>query len=81
MEPDVVFIVSDGDFQRSQTGKTRAGDVPWKDVEKTLRGLTREYGIEPRIHFIGFKVEPQGAAAIRKITRRYKGQFSDFAKR
>jgi hypothetical protein len=81
MEPEVVFIVSDGDFQRSQTTHARAGDVPWRDVEKTLRGLTREYGIEPRIHFIGFKVEPEAAAAIRKITRRYKGQFSDFAER
>jgi hypothetical protein len=81
MEPEVVFVVSDGDFQRSQTAKTRAGDVPWKDVEKTLRGLTREYGIEPRIHFIGFRVEPEAAAAMRKISRRYKGQFSDFAQR
>jgi hypothetical protein len=81
MEPEVVFIVSDGDFQRSKTGKASAGDVPWKDVEKTLRALTREYGIEPRIHFIGFKVEPGAADAIQKITRRYKGEFSDFAQR
>jgi hypothetical protein len=78
MEPEVIFIVSDGDFQRSQTAKSRAGDVPWKEVEKTLRALTRAYGIEPRIHFIGFKVEPEAAEAIEKITRRYDGEFSDF---
>jgi hypothetical protein len=81
MEPEVIFIVSDGDFQRSKTAKSRAGDVPWKDVNKTLRALTREYGIEPRIHFIGFKVESEAAAAIEKITRRFGGEFSDFSQR
>lgn len=81
MEPEVIFIVSDGDFQRTKAVKTRGGNVPWSDVERTLRGLTREYGIRPRIHFIGFQVEPSAAEAIEKITRRYKGQFSDFADR
>ena len=81
METEVIFIVSDGDFQRGETAKTRGGNVPWEDVERTLRELTREYGIEPRIHFIGFKVEPEAAEAIEKITRRYKGKFSDFANR
>jgi hypothetical protein len=81
MEPEVIFIVSDGDFQRSKTAKTSAGDVPWKDVDRTLRALTREYGIEPRIHFIGFKVEPEAADAIQKITRRFGGEFSDFSQR
>jgi hypothetical protein len=79
MKPEVVFIVSDGDFQRSKTLKSRAGDVPWKDLEKTLRGLTRQYGVEPRIHFIGFKVEPAAAEAMKRITRRYGGVFSDFS--
>ncbi|MFQ3226533.1 MAG: hypothetical protein ACI8Z5_002805 [Lentimonas sp.] len=81
MEPEVIFIVSDGDFQRGKTAKRSAGDVPWKDVNKTLRALTREYGIEPRIHFIGFKVEPEAADAIQKITRRFGGEFSDFTQR
>jgi len=78
MEPEVIFIISDGDFQRGKTAKTSAGDVPWKDVHQTLRALTREYGIEPRIHFIGFKVEPAAVAAIEQITRRSGGEFSDF---
>lgn len=81
MEPEVIFIVSDGDFQRSKTANNSAGDVPWKDVDRTLRALTREYGIEPRIHFIGFKVEPEAADAIEKITRRFGGEFSDFSQR
>jgi len=79
MEPEVIFIVSDGDFQRGKTEKVSGGDVPWEDVERTLRGLVREYGVEPRIHFIGFQVEPEAAEAMEKITRRYKGKFSDFA--
>jgi hypothetical protein len=80
MEPEVIFIVSDGDFQRGKTESVRGGDVPWDDVSKTLRDLVREYGIQPRIHFIGFKVEEEDADEIEKITRRYKGKFSDFSK-
>lgn len=72
MEPDVIFLISDADFQRNLP---RQGDVPWDEFESTLRELTREYGIEPRIHFIGFQVEPEAIAAMEKITRRYKGQF------
>ena len=78
MEPEVIFIVSDGDFQRSKTARASAGDVPWEDIEKTLRALVRDYGIKPRIHFIGFKVEPESAYAIQKITRRYGGEFRGF---
>ena len=81
MEPEVIFIISDGDFQRSKTVKSSAGDVPWEDIEKTLRSLTREYGIKPRIHFVGFKVESEAVEAIEKITRRYGGKFRDFGRR
>ncbi|HBR92929.1 MAG TPA: hypothetical protein DEA90_02065 [Opitutae bacterium] len=72
MEPDVIFLVSDADFQRNIP---KQGDVPWNELERTLRDLTREYGIEPRIHFIGFQVEPEAAGYMEKIIRRYKGKF------
>ena len=75
MEPDVIFLISDADFQRNGNERQKKGDVPWDDVERTLRALTREYGIEPRLHFIGFQVEAEAAEAMEKITRRYKGQF------
>jgi len=81
LEPEVIFIVSDGDFQRSKTGKASAGNVPWEAIDKTLRTLTREYGIRPRIHFVGFRVEPEAIQAIRKITTRYKGKFKSFGAR
>lgn len=75
MEPDVIFLLSDADFQRNLS---KRGDVPWDDVERSLRTLSREYGIEPRIHFIGFKVDDADAEAMEKITRRYKGSFKKF---
>lgn len=78
MEPDVIFILSDGDFQRSKTAQNNAGDVPWEDIEKTLRALARQYGIKPRIHFIGFMVESIAAEPIQRITSRYKGEFKSF---
>ncbi|MGB1127526.1 MAG: hypothetical protein ACPG3X_04040 [Opitutales bacterium] len=75
MEPDVIFLISDADFQRNLPIR---GDVPWDDVERTLRTLTREYGIEPRIHFIGFELEAGHADAMEKIVRRYKGSIKQF---
>ena len=75
LEPDVIFLLSDADFQRNLL---KRGDVPWDDVERTLRDLIREYGIEPRIHFIGFKVSEGDAEAMETITRRYKGSFKRF---
>lgn len=78
LEPEVIFILADGDFQRNASGSVRGGNVPWDDVSKTLRNLVREYGIEPRIHFIGFKVEAEAAEALEKITKRYKGQYRGF---
>jgi hypothetical protein len=81
LEPEVMFIISDGDFQRTRTERSAGGDVPWADIEKTLRDLKRESGLDPRIHFVGFQVEPEAAVAIERITRRQKGSFSDFAKR
>lgn len=78
MEPDVIFVVADGDFQRNASENAGAGDVPWEDVERTMRRLTREFGIEPRLHFVGFQVEPEAADAIRRLTRRYDGEFREF---
>lgn len=75
LEPDVIFLLSDADFQRNQPSP---GDVSWEELNRTLRDLSREYGIEPRIHFIGFKVAPQHAAEMEKITRRYQGSFKEF---
>lgn len=75
LEPDVIFLLSDADFQRNMP---EPGDVPWDELNRTLRGLSREYGIEPRIHFIGFKVEDEHAEAMEKITRRYDGSFKQF---
>jgi len=78
MEPEVIFIVSDGDFQRSKTPKSSAGDVPWEDIRSTLSKLRNNYGIKPRIHFIGFRVEAEAIEAIEKITRRSGGEFKSF---
>lgn len=72
MEPDVIFMISDADFQRN---RPKQGDVPWDDLERTLRTLSREYGIQPRIHFIGFQVEEEASGEMERIIHLYKGQF------
>lgn len=75
MEPDVIFVVSDGDFQRDASARAGAGDVPWKDLERTLSRLRATYGVTPRIHFIGFKLDSVAADALESIARRYRGEL------
>ncbi len=81
LEPEIIFVISDGDFQRNALGGVSGGNVPWEDLAKTVRQLTREYGIEPRIHFIGFRTESESAQELEKLSRRYKGKFRDFQSR
>jgi len=75
LEPDVMFVVADGDFQRNATERVSGGDVPWDEVRRTLRRSERAYGADPRIHFIGFEVEADDADAIERIVRGYDGAF------
>lgn len=77
LEPEVIFIISDGDFQRGSSAQAKGGDVPWSELERTLRELQRESGLKPRIHFVGFQVEPAAAEAIAQITRRSRGSFAE----
>ena len=76
LRPEVIYILSDGDFQRNAGTNHPAGDVPWDDLRDTLRDLRRTHGIQPRLHFIGFRVEADAAGELRRLARHHGGTFT-----
>lgn len=78
LQPDVIFLMSDADFQRNVEGKPFGEQVPWVDLENTLEDLRGAVQSEVRIHFIGFQVKEAHRSEIQKIVRRFHGQYRDF---
>ncbi len=74
MEPDVIFIISDGDFQR---GKPTGGseNVPWGELRRDFTQLQEESENQVRVHFVGFQVKPAHEKELQTIVRRYGGEF------
>ena len=75
--PDLVILVSDGDYYRS-TGGGAGERVPWRDIAGDLRDL-QEGLVEPaRIHFVGFHMRASDRSEANSLTRRYNGTFREF---
>ena len=45
MQADLIFILSDGDFQRSKSPWAIGGDVPWSELRASIRTLKRRHAI------------------------------------
>lgn len=75
--PDLVILVSDGDYYRSVGGG--AGErVPWRDIASDLRGL-QEGLVEPaRLHFVGFHMRASDRSEANSLARLYDGSFREF---
>lgn len=75
MQPDTVFIISDGSFQ----SEAHPSQVPWKDIEAVIRDHERS-GSTTRIHFIGFEMKPEDKREMRSIVRRTGGTLREIGK-
>jgi len=75
-EPDMVFIISDGGFGRNYPN--RLPRIELEDLDRDIAKLQRALPEEARIHFIGFEMNPDRESAMKKIVRRWKGQFRTF---
>lgn len=73
MEPEVLFIISDGDFQRTEGRGGR--DVDWQTIEDQAARWQAAHRKRVRIHVIGIQMEPEQEAAARKFVQRFGGQL------
>ena len=79
LQPDVIYVMSDADFQRNKVGPggSRGEQVPWGDLRSSLRELRHRYDRDLHIHFIGFQVEQAHRTEIKRLVRIYHGKYRD----
>ncbi len=76
MQPDVLFLISDGDFQRTPA-EGGSENVPFEELVRDIRRHQQQSEKDARIHFIGFQVKPRHKEPLQSIARRYKGKFRE----
>lgn len=75
-QPDVIFLISDGDFQRTKSSGG-SENVPWEELMRDIHNLQEQSETEVRIHFVGFQVKPQHKSELQTLVGKYKGQFRE----
>lgn len=79
LEPDVVFLISDGSFQMADPeGKNSFGvDIEARAIDRLIKAHTEKTGIEVPINFIGFEMDEEDRRDLRRIFRRTGGTFRE----
>ncbi len=73
MKPDVIFLISDGSFERGAGGVT--DDIPDEEFEDLFKQLTGGASQRVLFHFIGFQMKPDDEDFWKKMARRNGGQL------
>lgn len=74
MQPDVIFLISDGSFQMG--GYPKSEQVPWKDVKEIVKGpLQGPEGCQ--LNFIGFEMKRADKSEMGSIVRSTKGKLRE----
>jgi len=78
MQPDVIFLISDGSFQWKPPGnkKSWGEDIPWKEIKKYTDGVLQA-ATGCKIHFIGFEMKPEDKREIGSIVRKSGGKLRE----
>ncbi|MCB1124038.1 MAG: hypothetical protein KJT03_20975 [Verrucomicrobiae bacterium] len=75
-QPDVIFLISDGDFQRT-TPSGGSENVPWDELFRDVHKLQEQSEKDARIHFVGFQVKPQHKDQLQILVGKYGGQYRE----
>ena len=80
LQPDVIFLVTDGVLNR----RTRASDrwaypeIPYTTFAATVGRFEQDLPSPPRIHVVGFEMRPDDAVNMRRLARDHGGQVREF---
>lgn len=75
MQPDTVFLVSDGSFQWRVDGAIK--NIPEKDLERSVEKLRSVDGMKTKIYFLGFQVKETDQVFWRKQARGAGGVYRE----
>lgn len=76
LQPDVVFLITDGVLNRRTvaSGRVSYPEIPYETFLSTVRRLERNLPGRPRIHVIGFEMKDDDAANMRRLASAFGGQ-------
>lgn len=75
LKPDVIFLISDGSFERGGGGATES--IPEDEFEDLFKELTSTLPAKVPFHFVGFQMKPDAKDFWNKISRRQGGQLKE----
>lgn len=74
MKPDVIFIISDGQFEQTYPKNQR---IPNDLLEAKMKELAPEKIVKVAVHFIGFQMNPTDKDAWERMVRRTGGKMRE----
>lgn len=66
MQPDVIFVISDAQFERGAAADGGAR-IPWPELADAVRELQKTVPEPVKIHFIGVGMRPENEREMRRI--------------
>ena len=75
MKPDVIFVISDGQFEQT-TPAAQNRRVPNEEIEDKVKELQKT-GVKTAVNFIGFQMRAEDKDAWERITRRTGGRLRE----
>ena len=80
LEPDVVFLVTDGVLDRREMkgGRVIYPEIPYDVLLSGLRDLRRGAASRLQVHVIGFEMKRSDAEGARRLAAEYGGQVREF---
>jgi len=78
MEPDAMFIISDGGFYEGSSSSGGQRKIPYDEIEDMIEELQEALPEPAQINFIGFGMDSEDSREMKSIIRRKgKGEFKE----
>src|SRR5690606_30797101 len=73
LEPDVIFLVTDGVLDRREVRGARVSypQISYETLLASIRGFQRGSARNVRIHIVGFEMKPGDAQNMRQLARAF----------
>lgn len=80
LDPDVIFLVTDGVLDRRELkgGRVIYPQIPYSELISRVRDARRSSPRRLQVHVIGFEMKPSDAEGMRRLASEYGGQVRAF---
>ncbi len=80
MEPDLIFLVTDGVLNRRirEDGQYKYPEIPYGVLIETIEQEMEKRSLRTRIHAVGFELRERDASGLAGLTRKFGGTVREF---